>query len=84
LKEIIKWLNSKNWQLAWSKNSNFFKVYSSFDDFYSRNNNNDLIIWMVDNPGKQDQEIMKSKEGELLRGSFYPLPSSDWEKDAYL
>ena len=39
---------------------------------------------MVDNPGKQDQEIMKSKEGELLRGSFYPLPSSDWEKDAYL
>jgi hypothetical protein len=61
----------------------FFKVYPSYESFHSRMNPND-IFWMIDNPGKQDQEIMKSKdEGELLRGSFYPLPSIDWEKDAY-
>lgn len=83
LDKIIKWLNSRNWKLAYSKQTNsFLKVYSSFENFHSRNNGND-IIWMVENPGQQNLEFIKAKEDPLLRGSFYPLPSTDWEKDAY-
>lgn len=83
LVNISRFLNNRNWGFYWKTkepSTSFIQTYAGLEDFRAKRGR-DTLIWLVDNPGRQQFE--GSSDLNLLRGSFYPLPSIDWEKDLY-
>jgi len=82
LTRILEFLNDRNWGVARNKDPNkyYIRTFVGAQSFRSEKAK-EKIIWLVKNPGQQEFE--GTPDSNLLRGSFYPLPSVDWEKDIY-